>query len=85
MRILIDVLEAPSRALSAADIAKGYGAGRGLNWMYAKRLGGMAAVGLIERHGADIVITAKGMGLAKMFAGARMLLGLSSPLAARKG
>ena len=76
LRILIDVLDAPPRTLSVADIAKGYSAGRGLAWMYGKRLNDMISLGLVERQGGQIAITGKGLRLARNIGRARALLGL---------
>jgi hypothetical protein len=38
LRILIDILEAPCGTTRLDDVMQGYGAGRGIAWMYAKRL-----------------------------------------------
>lgn len=79
LRILIDMLDAEPRAMSAADIAKSYGAGHGLAWMYEKRLAGMRGLGLIERRGGDVAITPKGSRLARALGRAQAMLGPGRP------
>ncbi len=73
LRILIDILEAPSGALSAQEITRAYSAGRGLDWMYEKRLSGLVAARLIERRDGRVAATGHGLRLAGLIAAARRL------------
>ncbi|SRR6266511_3027488 len=67
LRILIDALEAPGQATSLDRIMSGYGAGRGIGWMYAKRLEGIENAGLARVEGDFLVLTPKGRRVAKLF------------------
>jgi hypothetical protein len=68
LRILIDILESPLQVMSLEDIMKGYSAGRGIAWMYAKRLEDMQSAGLAKVEGESLVLTPKGQRVAKLFA-----------------
>jgi hypothetical protein len=67
LRILIDILEAPSQAMRLDDIMQCYSAGRGITWMYAKRLQDMQRAGLAKIEGESLVLTPKGQRVAKLF------------------
>jgi hypothetical protein len=67
LRILIDILEAPSQAIRLDDVMQGYSAGRGIAWMYAKRLEDMQSAGLVKVEGECLVLTPKGQRVAKLF------------------
>jgi hypothetical protein len=67
LRILIDILEAPSQALRLDDVMQSYSAGRGIAWMYAKRLEDMQSAGLAKVEGESLVLTPKGRRVAKLF------------------
>jgi hypothetical protein len=67
LRILIDILEAPLGAMRLDDVMQGYSAGRGIAWMYAKRLEDMQSAGLAKVEGASLVLTPKGQRVAKLF------------------
>jgi hypothetical protein len=67
LRILIDILEAPSGATRLDDVMQGYGAGRGIAWMYAKRLEDLQSVGLAKVEGESLVLTPKGQRVANLF------------------
>jgi hypothetical protein len=68
LRILIDILEAPSQAMRLDDVMHGYSTGRGIAWMYAKRLENMQSAGLTKVEGDSLVLTPKGKRVAKLFA-----------------
>jgi hypothetical protein len=68
LRILIDFLEAPAQVMSTGDVMKGYSAGRGIAWMYAKRLEHMQSAGLAKIEGDCLVLTPKGQRMAKLLA-----------------
>jgi hypothetical protein len=67
LRILIDILEAPSQAMNLDDVMQGYSAGRGIAWMYAKRLNDMQSAGLAMVDGECLVLTPKGRRVAMLF------------------
>jgi hypothetical protein len=67
LRILIDILEAPSQAMRLDDVMHGYSAGRGIAWMYAKRLEDMQSAGLARIEGGSLVLTPKGERVARLF------------------
>lgn len=68
LRILIDMVEGGRSGASAADVRRGYGAGRGIEWMLDKRLDGMLENGFIE-HQADgrYVLTSRGQRTARTY------------------
>jgi hypothetical protein len=67
LRILIDALEAPGQATNLDRIMPGYSAGRGIGWMYDKRLQGIESAGLARIDGNFLVLTAKGRRVAQLF------------------
>ena len=67
LRILIDILESKSGSMTPHDIVASYGAGRGMVWMYDKRLAGLVTAGLVRVADEDIVLTAKGRRIASVF------------------
>jgi hypothetical protein len=80
LRILIDILESRGGALSAEDIVGAYGGGKGIVWMYQKRLDDMLAAGLIEMHGDTVGLTAKGRRTARLFDGLRKFFRAGPPM-----
>lgn len=67
LRILIDILHAPSGTMTVDEVMKGYGAGRGIAWMYGKRVDGMKAAGLVTAAGERLILTARGRRVAELF------------------
>ena len=67
LRILIDILETPSKAMTLDDVMKGYSGGRGIGWMYAKRLRDLQSAGLARVEGENLALTPKGRRVAKLF------------------
>jgi hypothetical protein len=67
LRILIDILETPSQAMRLDDVMQGYSAGRGIAWMYAKRLEDMQSASLAKVEGDSLVLTPKGQRVAELF------------------
>jgi hypothetical protein len=76
LRILIDILEAPTQQLTLTEILENYGGGKGIDWMYEKRVEGMLENQLIRIKGEDIQITDKGIKIAKYFSHMRKFLNL---------
>ncbi len=76
LRILIDVDEHPARAVTPDDVRRGYGGGRGMDWVVAKRLDGLVDEGFAEARGGRLVPTARGRRAAAVFAAARAALRL---------
>jgi hypothetical protein len=60
LRILIDFAEADSRIIDTNWLIANYGGGKGLGWMYGKRIGGMLETDLVERKPGMIALTPKG-------------------------
>jgi hypothetical protein len=67
LRILIDILEAPSQEMTLDEVMSGYSSGRGIGWMYAKRLADMLSVGLAKVECENLVLTPKGRRAATVF------------------
>jgi hypothetical protein len=60
LRILIDFAEADSRIIDTDWLIANYGSGKGLAWMYEKRIAGMLETNLVERKAEMIELTSKG-------------------------
>jgi len=65
LRILIDVLETGG-VVSVGGLSRNYGGGRGIQWMYEKRLADIERLGLVSRQGDDLALSAKGERNAKL-------------------
>jgi hypothetical protein len=76
LRILIDIYEQPSSAMSLDDIMNSYSGGQGIGWMYGKRIKGMVSQGLVEVRNGSIVNTDKGKKIARIFIRLRSLFSL---------
>jgi hypothetical protein len=66
LRFLIDLLERGTCA-SASELMDGYSAGKGIGWMYGKRLHGLLDKNFIEERPGKIALTAKGEAAAAFF------------------
>jgi hypothetical protein len=58
LRVLIDL--ATSGPMTADQMVKAYSAGRGLRWMYAKRMEGLIDHNLVRHDGERVVLTSSG-------------------------
>ena len=76
LRILIDIDEHPMRAMTSAEVLRGYGAGRGIDWMIAKREDGLVSEGFAELKADRLLPTPRGRRAASLFAAARGALRL---------
>jgi hypothetical protein len=79
LRILVDMLEAPTGAVNVDYLTANYSSGRGLVWMYRKRIDDIIAARFIDRTNKRIMLTAKGEMFADLFINARRVLGLEPP------
>jgi hypothetical protein len=79
LRILIDLLEAPTGAVDVNYLTANYSSGRGLVWMYRKRIDDIIAARFIDQVDKRIVLTEKGGMFADLFINARRVLGLEPP------
>jgi hypothetical protein len=79
LRILVDMLEAPVNTLDVTYLTANYSSGRGLVWMYRKRIDDIVAAHFIDQVDKRIVLTAKGEMFAGLFINARRVLGLGPP------
>lgn len=71
LRMLIDILDSPRGGMTASELTDNYAAGRGIVWMFEKRLDGMVYTGLAERRDGQFVLSARGRRLARLFAALR--------------
>jgi hypothetical protein len=76
LRILIDFAEADSPIVDTDWLIANYGGGRGLTWMYGKRIAGMLETNLIERKPDMIALTSKGTRAAAVLFAIRRFLRL---------
>jgi hypothetical protein len=79
LRILVDMLEAPTGAVDVDYLTANYSSGRGLVWMYRKRIDDIVAARFIDRTNKQIILTAKGETVADLFISACRVLGLEPP------
>src|SRR5262245_2795937 len=79
LRILVDMLEAPTGPVDVDYLTTNYSSGRGLVWMYRKRIDDIVAARFIDRTNKQIILTAKGETFAELFINARHVLGLETP------
>jgi len=78
LRILIDVEEVNSGPVDVDWLIKNYGGGKGLTWMYQKRVEGLLDRKLVARKAEMIELTPKGERAADVFVLVRHFLRLES-------
>ncbi len=78
LRILAE-LRSSDRPMTVDEIAEGYSEGRGLAWMYDKRLEGLTQHGLVVVDGEEVRLTARGRLWARRFARLRRFLRVPVP------
>jgi hypothetical protein len=76
LRILIDLEQTNSHAIDADWLIANYGGGKGLTWMYEKRIEGLLATKLVDRRAEMIELTSKGERAADVFLAVRRFLRL---------
>jgi hypothetical protein len=79
LRILIDILHAPKSAMTPDDVMVRYGAGRGIAWMYDKRVEGMRAAGLVTADADRLVLSERGRLVARVFSPLQRLVRAQEP------
>jgi hypothetical protein len=79
LRILVDMLEAPTSAVDVDYLTANYSSGRGLVWMYRKRINDIVAARFVSQANKSVLLTAKGEMFADLFINARRVLGLEPP------
>jgi hypothetical protein len=75
LRILIDV-EQTTQAINADWLVANYGGGKGLTWMYGKRIEGLLETKLVDRKAEMLELTSKGERAADVFLAVRRFLRL---------
>jgi hypothetical protein len=73
LRILIDLLEARDASADADWVVRNYSGGRGLDWMYRKRISGMVGGGFVILDDDCLLLTPKGRRTATVFTRLRRL------------
>jgi hypothetical protein len=76
LRILIDVEQTNSHAIDAEWLVANYGGGKGLTWMYGKRIEGLLETKLVDRKAEMLELTSKGERVADVFLAVRRFLRL---------
>jgi hypothetical protein len=79
LRILIDILESPRGTVTVEELVEGYGGGRGIVWMYRKRLEGIGYAGLASQRDDRLVLTPRGRNMAEIFARLQRFACLDEP------
>jgi hypothetical protein len=75
---LLITIRTAGRPLPAAELARRYRGGEGLEWIMRHRLAGLEAAGLVEREGPRLVLTRLGRAVAWSYRTAVTLLGLKA-------
>jgi len=70
-RILVDCAQAADTGLSADDIARVYGGGQGIDWMFEKRKQGLIGSGMIAPLGNGYRLSGRGRFFASLLHGLR--------------
>ena len=68
LRILIDIYESPDKGMNVDEVINNYSRGKGIAWMYNKRIQDMLSEGLVVVHDDIIRNCSKGEKVAKLFA-----------------
>jgi hypothetical protein len=76
LRILIDVEQTNYHAIDAEWLVANYGGGKGLSWMYGKRIEGLLELKLVDRKAEMLELTSKGERVADVFLAVRRFLHL---------
>lgn len=76
LRILIDIRESSNGCLDASGVVRSYSAGKGIGWMYKKRIDDMLTRGLIVIENEQVVLTPRGHRLVGLFGRLRAYLRL---------
>jgi len=76
LHILIDVEGTDSHAVDADWLVANYGGGKGLTWMYGKRIEGLLETKLVDRKAETIELTSKGERTADLLLAVRRFLRL---------
>ena len=80
LRILIDIMESQAQELTLEEVLENYGGGKGMGWMYQKRIEGMLDNKMIVMRNGDVQITDKGLKIARYFSWMRKFLNLEADL-----
>jgi len=75
LRLLIDIRESPAGALSTDELYSNYGGGRGIPWMYQKRLDDVARLDLAGVDSGALILKERGHRVGRVFAILRDFLG----------
>lgn len=78
LRILMDIVEAPTGTMALEDVRRAYSRGRGIRWMFDKRIADMQSGNMVELHDGNIVAQPRGDRLAVLAAGVREFLHLKN-------
>jgi hypothetical protein len=78
LRILIDLLEQADQQGTVESMFEGYSQGKGMHWMYDKRIEGMVRNHLISFERNGFVLTTSGRRTAKVYAWLRRVLNVDA-------
>ncbi|MFY9314144.1 MAG: hypothetical protein WAO95_01135 [Burkholderiales bacterium] len=81
LRILIDILSSPTEALDTDQVILRYSDGKGVDWMFQKRVGGLQEHAMILVEGEQAYLTPRGRFFGTAYMYLRRVLGL--PLSAK--
>ena len=74
LRIMIDIESSPAGAMTTDQVVESYSAGRGIGWMYQKRMDDLVRLNLVKITGDTVVATPAGRRIAARFAWLRRYL-----------
>ena len=79
LRILIDIYESKSHSLSLDEVMTCYSSGKGIEWMYEKRIEGMLDAELVKSYDQNLCLTQKGKKVAMLFKWLRVKMFIELP------
>lgn len=74
LRIVMDIEQSSGGAMTTAQVVESYSAGKGIGWMYQKRIDDLERLKLVEVAGECVAATDKGRRIAAQFAWLRRYL-----------
>jgi hypothetical protein len=76
LRMLIEIDESPRGTMTVAEMMRGYSRGKGIQWMYWKRLNDLLDHGLVTISDGTLRNTARGRRTARLFGWLQDFIGL---------
>ena len=76
LRILIDILSSKNEVLNEDEVMHQYSEGKGIDWMFQKRINDLHEQGMIQIQGNQVFLTRRGRFLGIVYLRLKKMLGL---------